>query len=86
MANPQFRCPHCNVVQVKSDIDQVLADAGGFVSFGSPTVTCRGCRGQIDRTAVIKGQYDEKLSLAGCMMPLVVLVSAIILFLLFFGR
>ncbi len=60
MKSETFQCPHCKAVLTKSAADQVLGEAGSFVSFGSDTQTCPACRGQIDRLSIIQGKYDPK--------------------------
>jgi hypothetical protein len=59
--NPHFRCPHCNSVQPKSEIDQMMSGSS-FVSGASfsPAVTCSSCGGSIERLSVIQGKYDLK--------------------------
>ncbi|MBI3127565.1 MAG: hypothetical protein HYZ11_08185 [Candidatus Tectomicrobia bacterium] len=80
MANPQFRCPHCNALLTKSEADQVLGEAAGFVVFGPSAVACPSCGGSIDRKGIISGQYDEKRSVLSDLAAVAILIGLAVLF------
>jgi hypothetical protein len=81
MTAEYFRCPHCKARLKKSDADQMLGEAGGFMVFGSATRTCPTCGEDIDRTSLIQGKYDDqvKASAADTIGCLVVIGGILVL-------
>lgn len=71
----KFRCPYCQTILTKCEMDQVLGEAGGFMVFGSSVETCPACGNPIDRLSIVNGKYDVKESAIG----------SVIGFLLFMG-
>jgi hypothetical protein len=63
---------------VKSDDDQILGDAAGFMVFGSSYQTCPACGRSIDRTSIIRGAYDEKPDVGGALAFFAVVAAAIL--------
>ena len=52
MNSTNFYCPHCR--------RSLSRDAAAqYIAFGSPTMTCPACRGEIDSKAIIAGVYDR---------------------------
>ena len=52
MNSTNFYCPHCR--------RSLSRDAAApCIAFGSPTMTCPACRGEIDSKAIIAGVYDR---------------------------
>lgn len=74
MKSPQFRCPHCRSLLTKSDADQIMGDAGGFVSFASSKEACPACGETMDRLSIIKGEYDEKQSHGGGLTTIAIVI------------
>ena len=52
MNSTNFYCPHCR--------RSLSRDAAAqYIAFGSPTMTCPACRGEIESKAIIAGVYDR---------------------------
>lgn len=71
----KFRCPHCQTILTKCEMDQVLGEAGGFMVFGPSVETCPACGNPIDRLSIVNGKYDVKKSLFESIMEVVVIVA-----------
>ena len=52
MNSTNFYCPHCRRSLSRGTAAQ-------YIAFGSPTMTCPACLGEIDSKAIIAGVYDR---------------------------
>lgn len=82
----QFRCPHCQTVLTKCEIDQVLGEAGSFMVFGQSTEICPACGNPIDRLSIVNGKYDIKKSALESVLQVILTLAILIAMIWLLGQ